>query len=174
MYINSTSNNISALCGRQQSNNTKISSSEKKDFNAVGTSKVYMKTEDMLYSGCNGTGLSFYIKYADESTEENPVVLAKGVDENGKEFEQKIFINKINPSCATVVEMRALEGHYKVEKQGGLTSLPLEAGNMGLNDRKDFMSMFEKNITDMKKLGRYDLSLLWMKSMDAYINLTKK
>jgi hypothetical protein len=36
---------------------------------------------------------------------------------------------------ATVVEMRALEAHYKVEKQGGFTSLPLEAGN-GQQDRE--------------------------------------
>ena len=47
----------------------------------------------MLFSGGNGTGLSFYIKYAEESTEDNPVVIAKGVDENGKEFEEKININ---------------------------------------------------------------------------------
>ena len=46
---------------------------------------------------------------------------AKGVDENGKEFEQRIYINDVNPSNATVVEMRALEAHYKVEKQGGFT-----------------------------------------------------
>ena len=46
-------------------------------------------------------------------------MLAKGVDENGKEFEQRIYINDVNPSNATVVEMRALEAHYKVEKQGG-------------------------------------------------------
>ena len=26
---------------------------------------VYMKTDDMLYSGGNGSGLSFYIKYAE-------------------------------------------------------------------------------------------------------------
>ena len=69
-------------------------------------------------------------KYADDSTDENPVVLAKGVDENGKEFEQRIYINDVDPSSATVVEMRALEAHYKVQKQGGFTSLPLEAGNM--------------------------------------------
>ena len=41
-------------------------------------------------------------KYADDSTDENPVVLAKGVDENGKEFEQRIYINDVNPSNATV------------------------------------------------------------------------
>ena len=38
------------------------------------TSIVYMKTDDMLYSGGNGTGLSFYIKYADGSTEDDPTV----------------------------------------------------------------------------------------------------
>ena len=63
---------------------------------------------------------------------------------NGKEFEQRIYINDVDPSSATVVEMRALEAHYKVEKQGGFTSLPLEAGNMGINDRRDFISMFKE------------------------------
>ena len=88
-----------------------------------------------------------------------------------KEFEQRIYINDVDPSNATVVEMRALEAHYKVEKQGGFTSLPLEAGNMGLNDRRDFISMFKKSIEDLNKLGRFDLSLLWTKSMDTYLNL---
>ena len=57
----------------------------------------------MLWTGGNGTGLSYCLKYADDSTDENPVVLAKGVYENGKEFEQRIYINDVNPSNATVV-----------------------------------------------------------------------
>ena len=69
---------------------------------------VYMKTDDMLYSGGNGTGLSFYIKYAEGSTQDDPTVIAKGVDENGDEFEQTIHINKINPKFATIVEMREI------------------------------------------------------------------
>ena len=79
------------------------------------TTTIYMKTDDMLYSGGNGTGLSFYIKYAEGSTEDDPTVIAKGVDENGDEFEQTIHINKVNPKCATVVEMRALEAHMGVK-----------------------------------------------------------
>ena len=50
----------------------------------------------MLWTGGNGTGLSYCLKYADDSTDENPVVLAKGVDENGKEFEQRIYINDVD------------------------------------------------------------------------------
>ena len=80
---------------------------------------VYMKTDDMLYSGGNGSGLSFYIKYAEGSTEDDPTVIAKGVDENGDEFEQTIHINKINPKSAAIMEMRALEAYTGVEKQNG-------------------------------------------------------
>ena len=79
------------------------------------TYQVYMMGDDMLYSGGNGTGLSFYIKYAEDSTQDDPTMIAKGVDENGDEFEQTIHINKVNPKCATVVEMRALEAHMGVK-----------------------------------------------------------
>ncbi|MEY8326955.1 hypothetical protein AALB47_24110 [Lachnospiraceae bacterium 54-11] len=37
-----------------------------------------------------------------------------------------------------------------VDENGGLTSLPPETGMMGLNDRTDFMDMFQKQISDMK------------------------
>ena len=174
MNIGSGLNTVSSMYRQQKGNNMKAPVSAEKTFYTAETPKVYQifTTDNMLWTGGNGTGLSYCLKYADDSTDENPVVLAKGVDENGKEFEQRIYINDVNPSNATVVEMRALEAHYKVEKQGGFTSLPLEAGNMGLNDRRDFISMFKECIEDLNKLGRFDLSLLWTKSMDAYLDLT--
>lgn len=156
MHIGSGLNTVSSLYGQQKGNHMKTPASGEKTFYTAETPKVYQifTTDNMLWTGGNGTGLSYCLKYADDSTDENPVVLAKGVDENGKEFEQRIYINDVNPSNATVVEMRALEAHYKVEKQGGFTSLSLEAGNMGLNDRRDFISMFKKSIEDLNKLGR--------------------
>lgn len=129
---------------------------------------IYMKTEDMLYSGANGTGLSYYIKYAEGSTEDDPTVIAKGVDENGDEFEQTIHINKINPNCATVVEMHALEAHLGVDKNGGLSSLPPGTGELGLHDRADFMDMFQKQINDMRRLGQQKLAVYYQYSMRAY------
>ena len=174
MYVGSDLNTVSSWYGQQKGNNMKAPASAEKTFYTAETPKVYQifTTDNLLWTGGNGTGLSYCLKYADDSTDENPVVLAKGVDENGKEFEQRIYINDVDPSSATVVEMRALEAHYKVQKQGGFTSLPLEAGNMGLNDRRDFISMFKECIEDLNKLGRFDLSLLWTKSMDAYLDLT--
>ena len=136
--------------------------------------KVYLKTDDMLFSGGNGTGLSFYIKYAEESTEDNPVVIAKGVDENGKEFEEKININDINLRNASYVEMSALEAYYNVDKGNSLSYFPQETGCMGLTDRCDLISSFEKVIQDMNKLGRYDLQMFYMRNMNTYLNASSK
>ena len=125
----------------------KTPASGEKTFYTAETPKVYQifTTDNMLWTREVMVQVFLIaLNMRDDSTDENPVVLAKGVDENGKEFEQRIYINDVNPSNATVVEMRALEAHYKVEKQGGFTSLPLEAGNMGLNDRRDFIAMFKK------------------------------
>ncbi|MCH5256543.1 MAG: hypothetical protein J1D87_04580 [Lachnospiraceae bacterium] len=139
---------------------------------------VYMKTDDMLYSGGNGTGLSFYIKYAEDSTEDDPTVIAKGVDENGDKFEQTIHINKINPTSATFVEMRALEAYLGVEKKYGFSSLPMVPqggiGEMGLHDRGNFMNMFEKSISDMTILRQYKSATYYRYSMQAYWDFMSK
>ena len=129
---------------------------------------VYMKTEDMLFSGGNGTGLSFYLKYAEDSTEDDPTVIAKGVDENGNDFEKTIHINKINPKYATYVEMRALEAHLGVAKRNGYSSLPMGDGEMGLNDRGNYMDMFEKSISDLTKLQAHQAAAYYRYSMRAY------
>lgn len=139
---------------------------------------VYMKTDDMLYSGGNGTGLSFYLKYAEDSTEDNPAVVAKGVDENGNKFEQTIHINKVNPKCATLVEMTALEAYLGVEKRGGFSSLPHipvgGIGEMGLNDRGNFMDMFEKSISDLTKLNAQKAASYYRYSMQTYWDFMSK
>ncbi len=140
------------------------------------TYQVYLLDDDMLYSGGNGSGLSFYLKYAEGSTEEDPTVIAKGVDENGKEFQKTIHINKINPRHATLVEMRALEAHLGVDKNGGLSSLPMDPdmGNMGLNDKADFIGMFQKVIRHMKILGQKNAEAYYRYSLRMYSEFMEK
>jgi len=130
--------------------------------------RVYIKTDDMLFSGGNGTGLSFYIKYAENSTTEDPTMIAKGVDENGNEFEQTIRIRDINPHNATIVEIRALEAYLNVDKGKGLSSLPPDAGNLGLNDKRDFIAMFRKTINDMNLLGEQLIAHFYTRNMKVY------
>ena len=94
MHIGSGLNTVSSMYRQQKGNNMKTPASGEKTFYTAETPKVYQifTTDNMLWTGGNGTGLSYCLKYADDSTDENPVVLAKGVDENGKEFEQRIYI----------------------------------------------------------------------------------
>jgi len=101
-------------------------------------------------------------------------VIAKGVDENGKEFEEKININDIDLRNASYVEMSALEAYYDVDRGNGLSSFPEETGHMGLNERCDLISSFEKVIRDMNKLGRYDLQMFYMRNMNTYLNANSK
>lgn len=136
--------------------------------------QVFLKTPDMLYSGGNGTGLSFYIKYADGSTAEDPVMLAKGVDEHGQEFEQTIYVNKIDPANATIVEMRALEAYLGADKGGGLSSFSASAGNMGLHDRRNFVDMFQKDIKDQNTLGEHQKAMFYQKNMRLYMEFMNK
>ena len=145
MRIGSGVQSVSELFGKRQ-NNSKTSVNGNEAFPQTSM-KVYLKTDDMLFSGGNGTGLSFYIKYAEESTDDNPVVIAKGIDENGKEFEEKI---------------------------NSLSSFPQETGHMGLNERCDLISSFEKVIQDMNKLGKYDLQMFYMRNMNTYLNLERQ
>ena len=172
MRIGSGVQSASEVFGKQQ-NNSKTYVAENEEFSQTSV-KVYLKTDDMLFSGGNGTGLSFYIKYAEESTEDNPVVIAKGIDENGKEFEEKININDIDLRNASYVEMSALEAYYDVDRGNGLSSFPEETGHMGLNERCDLISSFEKVIQDMNKLGKYDLQMFYMRNMNTYLNLERQ
>ena len=82
MHIGSGLNTVSSMYRQQKGNNMKAPVSAEKTFYTAETPKVYQifTTDNMLWTGGNGTGLSYCLKYADDSTDENPVVLAKGVD----------------------------------------------------------------------------------------------
>lgn len=135
--------------------------------------KVYMKKDDMLFSGGNGTGLSYYLKYAEESTKEDPQIVAKGVDEDGNDFEEIIHINRINPQNASIVEMRALEAHLGAPKRGGFSSLPIDT-NMGLHEKRDFMQLFEKQIEELRLLSKVEAAEFYERSMQFYWDYISK
>ena len=62
---------------RELAESGKSPASGEKTFYTAETPKVYQifTTDNMLWTGGNGTGLSYCLKYADDSTDENPVVL---------------------------------------------------------------------------------------------------
>lgn len=135
--------------------------------NTLKTYKICIKTDEMLYSGGNGTGLSFYIKYTENFSEDNPVVVAKGIDEAGAEFERIININEINPYNATIVEMKALEAYLKLNN-GDFSSLPLSMHKMGLNERGNFIEGFRDSINEQNILGQIQNVKFYLDNMHEY------
>lgn len=160
-YKNSNMNFELTSIKNNQSNNLSCN-------NSVESHKVYIKSKDMLYSGGNETGLSFYIKYAENSNEDSPVMIAKGIDENGTEFEKTIYIDEIDPNNATIVEMRALEAHLNVNKNVGLSSLPVSMSNMGLNERGNFIEGFRNAINEQNALGPMGNAGIYLENMLEY------
>ena len=132
------------------------------------------KTDGMLYSGGNAMGLSYSIRYAEGSTEEDPTVIAKGVDESGKAFEQTIHIKDIDPRNATIIEMHALEEYTGAEKRYGFTTLPLSAGNMYFNERRNFINMFEDSINDLTLMKAKKAAAYYKQSVQVYMDFAKK
>ena len=68
------------------SNRTYKFADEKTKKQIAYSSDYYLQTVPESVKAVSYTHLSYCLKYADDSTDENPVVLAKGVDENGKEI----------------------------------------------------------------------------------------
>lgn len=135
---------------------------------------VFMPDENTLWSGGYGNGLSFTLEYSEKSTDENPIIIAKGIDENGQAFEKEIVLKEINIEKATIVEMQALEAHYGLNKGNGLTSLPPMDSMLGLNERANFKNIFQNQIEDMKTINRYDLATLYQELLQSYIDATTK
>ena len=152
MYISSGLNTVSSSYGQQKGNQMKTPASGEKTFYTAETPKVYQifTTDNMLWTGGNGTGLSYCLKYADDSTDENPVVLAKGVDENGKEFE------KLDIRVGTVLECE------NVPKMKKLLKFKI-AGDISMDDVDFSTHKLLKNdmeaVTELKKKPYDDFSL---------------
>ena len=100
--------------------------------------------EGMVASKCTNMGVSFWLIYDDASTEENPCIVAEGIDENGDAFRQKIFVKDVDPENATYIEMTALETHLNGGKSvsKGMTL----NGDLGLNDRFNFVDDYRQYV----------------------------
>ena len=72
MRIGSGVQSASEVFGKYQ-NNSKTYVAENEAFSQTSV-KVYIKTDDMMITGGKGTGLSFYIKYAEASTDDTQVM----------------------------------------------------------------------------------------------------
>ncbi len=132
--------------------------------------KIMMPKENTLFFNKTGN-----YSYAENSTEENPIILVEGYDAQGNRFETKVKVNEVNPYNATEIEMTALGVH--TGKIKGLESMfgamPLHRKPMGMNERANFIELFAKNITDQKTIGQHQNADKLRSNMEFYMEFWK-
>lgn len=120
------------------------------------------------YAGKNDLPVEYTMYYAEDSTEENPILTATGKDEYGKAFERRIVIKEVNPRNATRIEMSALYEYYKPNE---FFHHPF-ADNMGLDDRADFVACYQLYAGYSK--GSYDIFTEYKGYADFLLGVMKE
>lgn len=120
-------------------------------------------------------GLRFDLYYEENSPKDNPIIIAKGLDERGNRFEQRFAVKDIDPSNASYVEMCAWDAYYQPDRDGyGCLHFPSKADDMGLNDRANFVFLFEENIQNNIKIGDYGTANYYKKHLESLLQSVKK
>lgn len=119
-------------------------------------------------------GLEYRFYHAAESTDENPVLVARGVDERGRLFEQKIDLNQINPYNATKVEISALTHVYKPEDRFiAIPFLDYFDDEDVLNTRFDYIGSLQAAISTSGRLGFRETVKNYESNIDLLLKVTK-
>ncbi len=115
--------------------------------------------------------LRFY--HAAESTDDDPVLVARGADGQGRVFEQKIHLNRINPYNATRMEMKALTTYYKSENKD--ISIPFldYYENPKMDDRFDYINSLRSAISASRTLGFVRQARQYEDDIDFLLRVTK-
>lgn len=88
----------------------------------VSDRPVHVYRDALYTTGGGRNGQELHLVYDESSTDEDPVIKAWGVDSNGKDYEELIHVNEVNPCYATTAEMKALEAHLKEQGDSVLTA----------------------------------------------------
>lgn len=71
---------------------------------------INLKTNGLFSTG-RPTGESMTVYKSEDYSNSNPIYLVKGTNKDGKEFEQKVNINEVNPTNCSYTEMITLSVH---------------------------------------------------------------
>lgn len=132
-------------------------------------------SKDTVGSGYDlRSGFSYSLKYAPESTEDDPIMIAYGVDENQQEYQKTIHIKDIDPCHATYIEFLAFGTHYKIAHDSDRPFLFIPKETMTLNSTHNFLSLCEDTRKDQQILGNVQCASSYEKMLSAIQNILSK
>ena len=121
--------------------------------------------------GADNMGRQYALNYAEDSTDDNPIVIAKGNDEYGQQFEERIHINNIDLNNASYLEMAALAAHTKTDSP---VPTALSSGHHDYFQKENYIDDFNKCISHLYKSGSYDAALYETNVLRKYMDYFKR
>ena len=115
-------------------------------------------------------GAEYRFFHAAESTDENPVVVVRGVNEYGKYFEEKIDVRNINPYNTTVLEIEALANFKSGDCKG--ISYNFGAEPQQIQERFDYVTRILERIEICKELHFEEEAARDKQDMDFVLSFT--
>ncbi len=111
----------------------------------------------------------YSIEYAPESTKETPILLVKGVDNFGREFEETVAIHSVDARESTYIELQCL-GFYMDTMEDEYHSLPWEYyyTTPTLDDTYSYESIFQSAISTEMSAGNISSASLWSSRLTVY------
>lgn len=135
----------------------------------------YELKDGKAFAWCkHGEEIEYRFFHAAESTEENPVLVVRGVDEHGKLFEERIDVRQIDPYNTTCLELEALSycrpgNHMRISNP-----YELYAGyeDQGIYARFDFITGAQRKIADCNRFRLPKEAANWKNDIDFILRLT--
>lgn len=121
-----------------------------------------------------GRGVTWEFYHAAESTEEYPVLVAKGVDEHGTYFEEKINVKQINPYDTSTLELQAL-AHFKPGEYKSVSN-PYDCmygQEKGLRERFNFVAGAQTLIHAWRRIGHAGQAGQWNDELNFLLGYTE-
>lgn len=123
-----------------------------------------------VYHSIGNCGYKFF--HAAESTDDYPVLIAKGVDEHGKYFEERINVKQINPYNTSTLELQAL-AHFKLgDRTIGNPYDCMQGQEKGLRERFNFVSGTQTLINAWKRIGHAGQAAQWSDELNFLLSYT--
>lgn len=139
-----------------------------------GHATAYLKL-GYLYANVDlVNGQELYMNYDESSTEDDPVMLAEGIDIHGNAFQTKIHLNGIDVNHASLIEMTALNVHLAEQGDQAVkdhVSFPLLTfGNRyDITQKMDFEQYFSTITGKYQAAGFDEEASLYKEEMDRYL-----
>ncbi len=125
-----------------------------------------------FYHSTGNCGYKFY--HAAESTDDSPVLIAKGVDEHGMYFEEKINVKQINPYNTSTLELQAL-AHFKPGEYKTISNPYdcMQGQEKGLRERFNFISGTQSLVNAWKRIGHTGQAAQWKDELNFLLSYTE-